>query len=323
MGELIAGAWHPAGREATRADGGFRRSASIFRNWLTPAGASPAGPRVFPASGGRYHLYVSMACPWAHRTLIMRNLKGLGALVGLSVVHWLMREDGWTFAEGPGVVPDTVNGVSHLRDLYIRADPACTSRVTVPVLWDKHERTIVSNESADILRMFNSAFDALGAKEGDYCPAPLRAEIDAVNDRIYATLNNGVYKAGFATSQSAYEAAVAEIFSTLDWLEERLSRQRYLVGETLTEADVRLFTTLVRFDTVYFEHFKCNRRALADYPALWDYTRALYQHPDIRPTVNFTHIKGHYYGSHVALNPSGIIPVGPDLDFDRPSTRFG
>jgi glutathionyl-hydroquinone reductase len=316
MGELVGGEWR-TDLEMIRADGAWQRPPSIFRNWLSADGSAPPGGRGFPAAADRYHLYVSWACPWAHRTLIMRNLKGLGALVGVSVVHWLLGEDGWTFAEGPGVVPDTVNGVAKLRDLYLLADPHCTSRVTVPVLWDKSQRTIVSNESADILRMFNSAFDHLGATPGDYYPAPLRAEIDAVNDRIYRTLNNGVYRAGFAASQSAYEAAVIELFHTLDWLEERLSRQRFLVGEALTEADIRLFATLVRFDPVYFGHFKCNRRALADYPALWDYTRALYQHPAIGPTVNFTHIKKHYYRSHGRLNPSGIVPIGPDLDFNR------
>ncbi len=315
MGRLVGGEW-VIGPVADRAEGEWQRPPSIFRNWLSADAAAR-----FQAAPDRYHLYVSWACPWAHRTLIMRNLKGLGGLVGVSAVHWFMGDDGWTFAEGPGVVPDTVNGVARLRDLYLLADPHCTSRVTVPVLWDKAERTIVSNESAEILRMFNSAFDQLGSRPGDYYPAPLRAEIDAVNERVYRTLNNGVYKAGFAASQSIYEAEVTELFHTLGWLEERLSRQNYLVGDALTEADIRLFTTLVRFDPVYFGHFKCNIRALTDYPALWDYTRALYQHPDISPTVNFTHIKNHYYRSHVWLNPTGIVPVGPDLDFDAPTAR--
>jgi glutathionyl-hydroquinone reductase len=322
MGELINGKWHRTGQDAVLSNGALKRPLSIFRNWITPDGSAPIGARGFPAAVGRYHLYVSWACPWAHRTLMMRNLKGLRDAISVSTVHWFMGEDGWTFADGPGVTPDTVNGVSTLHELYTLADPECSSRVTVPVLWDKLERTIVSNESADILRMFNFAFDHLGAKTGDYYPELLRAEIDAVNARVYETLNNGVYKAGFAASQCAYEESVAEVFETLDWLEGRLGRSRYLVGETLTEADVRLFATLIRFDAVYFGHFKCNRRALADYPALWDYTRALYRHPDFGPTVNFSHIKRHYYSSHGWLNPSGIVPVGPDLHFEQPTSRL-
>jgi glutathionyl-hydroquinone reductase len=276
---------------------------------------------VFEAERDRYHLYVSLACPWAHRTLIMRSLKGLAGIIDISVVHWLMGDDGWTFEPGPDVIPDTVNGVQKLHQLYRLADPQCTSRVTVPVLWDKKERTIVSNESADILRMFNSAFDDLGAKEGNYYPKELHAEIDELNSRIYANLNNGVYAAGFAGSQAAYDAAVERVFDTLEWLEKRLSQRRYLLGDSLTEADIRLFTTLIRFDAVYFGHFKCNRRPIVGYPSLWSYTRELYRHPDIRPTVNFQHIKGHYYGSHRWINPSGIIPTGPDLEFDAPSNR--
>ena len=322
MGELIAGQWRQGGIDSVLSDGALKRPPSVFRNWVTPDGRAPDGVRGFAAEPGRYHLYVSWACPWAHRTLIMRSLKGLDELVGVSVVHWLMGEDGWTFTEAPGVVPDTVNGVERLRDLYVLAEPDCTSRVTVPVLWDKQSRTIVSNESADIVRMFNSAFDGLGARAGDYYPQALRAEIDVVNARIYDSLNNGVYKTGFAASQCAYEQSVAAVFDTLDWLEARLERRRYLLGDVLTEADVRLFTTLVRFDAVYYGHFKCNRRALADYPALWDYTRALHQHPAVRPTVNMEHIKGHYYGSHPWLNPSGVIPAGPDLDFDAPVSHL-
>jgi putative glutathione S-transferase len=316
MGELVDGKWRRTGVETVLAEGELRRPPSVFRDWVTADGSASEGAHSFKAERGRYHLYVSLACPWAHRTLIMRNLKALGGLISISVVHWLMGEDGWTFAPGPGVVPDPVAHVPALHGIYTLSNPRCTSRVTVPVLFDMTEMTIVSNESADIIRMFNSAFDHLGARPGDYYPAAHRAEIDAVNGRIYDTLNNGVYKAGFATRQCAYDAAVGGVFGTLDWLEDRLSRQRYLVGETLTEADIRLFTTLVRFDSVYHGHFNCNRRALTSYPALWDYTRALYQHPDIRPTVNFAHIKGHYYGSHPWLNPSGIVPAGPDLDFD-------
>jgi len=288
----------------------------VFRSWITNEPGS-----AFEAKPGRYHLYVSLACPWAHRTLIMRNLKGLSDLVDISVVHWLMGEDGWTFEPGPGVVADPVNDAYFLHEIYTTSDADCTSRVTVPVLWDKVHGRIVSNESSDILRMFNSAFDGCGATPGNYYPQDHRKEIDAVNDRIYATLNNGVYRSGFATTQVAYETAVGEVFGTLDWLEQRLAGQRYLVGGQLTEADIRLFTTLVRFDPVYHGHFKCNVRALIDYPALWAYTRDLYQHPAIRPTVDFNHIKGHYYESHPWLNPSRIVPVGPDYDFDSPSKR--
>lgn len=316
MGELIDGTWRRSGVERVLTDGELRRPPSVFREWVTPDGDGP-----FKPAPGRYHLYVSLACPWAHRTLIMRNLKGLGDLIDVSVVHWHMGADGWTFEEGAGVVPDGVNGASFLHEIYTLADPACTSRVTVPVLWDKAMGRIVSNESADILRMFNTAFDGCGAAAGDYYPAAHRDEIDAINARVYATLNNGVYRSGFATTQGAYEAAVAEVFQTLDWLELRLARQRYLIGDRLTEADVRLFTTLVRFDVAYHGHFKCNRRALTDYPALWAYTRGLYQHPAIRPTVDFHHIKAHYYGSHAWLNPSGIIPAGPDRDFEMPDGR--
>lgn len=328
MGELIDGVWQRTslGTDVSklRSDGSrgtIKRRPSVFRNWITPDGTAKPGQRSFKAENGRYHLYVSLACPWAHRTLIMHRLKGLSGMIGISVVHWLLLEDGWTFAPGPGVVPDTINGVTKLHELYTLADRTCTSRVTVPVLWDKAQRTIVSNESSEIIRMFNSVFDHLGARPGDYYPQHLRAEIDAVNERVYGTLNNGVYKTGFAVSQVAYEREVAAVFETLDWLEERLSKQRWLVGGQLTEADIRLLTTLLRFDPVYFGHFKCNRRALVEYPALWAYTRALFQHPDIRPTVDFHHIKAHYYGSHTFLNPSGIIPVGPERDFDAPVDR--
>ena len=316
MGELIDGAWRTGGIEGVLSDGALRRPPSVFRDRIT---AGDGGP--FRAESGRYHLYVSLACPWAHRTLIMRNLKGLASMIGISVVHWLMGDDGWTFAPGPGVVPDTVNGAATLRRIYTLADSHCTTRVTVPVLWDKATGRIVSNESAEILRMFNEAFDGLGAAAGDYYPRSHRAEIDAVNERVYADLNNGVYRAGFATTQEAYEIAAGGVFDTLDWLEERLAGRRFLVGGAITEADIRLFTTLVRFDAVYHGHFKCNRRALVAYPALWAYTRDLYQHPAIRPTVDLAHVKGHYYGSHPWLNPSRIVPIGPDRDFDAPSGR--
>jgi putative glutathione S-transferase len=314
MGELVNGVWHRSGLERVISDGALRRPPSVFRNWISPE----AGSSFLPEAG-RYHLYVSLACPWAHRTLIMRNLKGLGDLVGLSVVHWKMGEDGWTFEAGPGVVPDAINETHFLHEIYTLSDPDCTSRVTVPVLWDTLTRRIVSNESSEILRMFNSAFDDRGAADGDFYPAAHRSEIDTVNDLIYTTLNNGVYRAGFAATQAAYEVASNEVFSTLDWLEQRLATERYLVGGVLTEADIRLFTTLVRFDAVYHGHFKCNLRALADYPALSDYTRDLFQHPAIRPTVDIDHIKNHYYQSHPWLNPTGVVPSGPILDFDRPA----
>jgi len=314
MGELIGGVWHQSGIDAILKNGEMRRPPSRFRNWITPDGA-------FPAAAGRYHLYVSLACPWAHRTLILHRLKGLGDIVGLSVVHWLMADDGWTFDAGPGVIADTVNGARALHQIYTMSDPDCTSRVTVPVLWDKVTRRIVSNESSEIMRMFNSAFDGCGAAPGDYTPAARLDEIDSVNARVYDGVNNGVYRAGFAKTQAAYETAVAEVFDTLDWLEARLAGQRYLVGDTLTEADIRLFTTLVRFDPVYHGHFKCNLRALKDYPALWGFTRDLFQHPAIGPTVDFDHIKRHYYSSHLWLNPTGIVPLGPVLDHGAPTQR--
>lgn len=313
MGELIDGRWHETGLTRLMADGRLKRRPSVYRNWISSEAQAPFQPEA-----GRYHLYVSLACPWAHRTLIMRSLKGLEPMIGVSVVHWLMGEEGWTFEPGPGVVTDGVNGVSRLHELYTLCDPAATTRVTVPVLWDRQSRRIVSNESAEIIRMFNSAFDAIGARPGDYYPADLRAEIDALNERIYESLNNGVYKAGFATTQEAYEEAVNGVFETLDWLEQRLQNRACLLGERLTEADIRLFTTLLRFDPVYHGHFKCNRRILAGYPALWDYTRALHQNPRIRPTIAMDHIKKHYYASHISINPTGIVPVGPDLDYDAP-----
>ncbi|HKL61937.1 MAG TPA: glutathione S-transferase family protein, partial [Woeseiaceae bacterium] len=264
-----------------------------------------------------------LACPWAHRALIVRALKGLEAMLPVSVVHWYMAEHGWTFEPGPGVVPDPIHNVERLYQLYQKADPTFTGRVTVPVLWDRKLDTIVNNESSEIIRMLNSAFDHLGAEPGDYYPEPLREEIDAVNERVYHTLNNGVYKSGFATTQEAYEEAVHPLFETLDWLEERLAASRWLVGGTLTEADIRLFTTLVRFDPVYHGHFKCNIRQLADYPSLWGFTRDLYQRPKVRETVNFGHIRKHYYQSHDTINPTRIVPAGPELDFDAPHGREG
>jgi glutathionyl-hydroquinone reductase len=310
MGEMIDGVWRRGRAGAATSDGAFARPRTVFREHIAPGGR-------FPPASGRYHLYVSLACPWAHRTIIFRRVKGLEPHIGLSVMHWLMGEDGWTFEPAEGVIPDPL-GARFLHEVYARADPAYTGRVTVPVLWDMEERTIVNNESADIIRMFNSAFDQLGATAGDYYPEALRPEIEALNERIYATLNNGVYRAGFATTQAAYDAAVAELFGTLDWLEEWLSRQAFLCGEVVTEADWRLFTTLIRFDAVYHGHFKCNVRRLADYPALSAYTSSCYRMPGIAETVSLDHIKRHYYLSHPWLDPSGIVPAGPALDFAAP-----
>jgi putative glutathione S-transferase len=319
MGVLVDGVWQDKWYDTRRTGGRFVRADAQFRNWITPDGSpGPTGEGGFKAEPGRYHLYVSLACPWASRTLIYRVLKGLEGMIGLSVTHWLMAEQGWTFAPGEGVVADSVNGVSCIHQLYTKANPAYTGRATVPVLWDRQRSLIVSNESSEIIRMLNSAFDGVGAKAGDYYPEPLRAEIDALNARIYDTVNNGVYKAGFATTQEAYEAAVVPLFATLDWLEERLSKQRFLMGAAPTEADWRLFTTLIRFDPVYAGHFKCNIRRLADYPNLSAYTRDLYQWPGVRETVSFTHIKRHYYMSHKTINPTGIVPMGPAIDFDAP-----
>ncbi|MDR6641485.1 putative glutathione S-transferase [Luteibacter sp. 1214] len=319
MGLLVEGTWTTAGYDTGKSGGRFEREPTRFRNWITPDGsAGPTGEGGFAAEAGRYHLYIARACPWAHRTAIFRAIKGLDEMIGLSVTHWLMGDEGWTFELAEGVVPDDVNGVRRIYELYKRADPAVSGRASVPVLWDKQRRTIVSNESADIIRMFNDAFDGVGARRGDYYPQHLRAEIDGYNARIYDTLNNGVYKAGFAGSQDAYEEAIVPLFDTLDWLEMHLSDRRYLCGDRLTEADWRLFTTLLRFDPVYHGHFKCNLHRLIDYPVLWAYTRALYQEPGIRETVDFGHIKKHYYLSHPWLDPTGIVPAGPDIDFEAP-----
>ncbi|HEY3848701.1 MAG TPA: glutathione S-transferase family protein [Acetobacteraceae bacterium] len=325
MGLLIDGVWHeqdPNAAKAGAAGGRFERQETAFRNWVTPDGRpGPTGHDGFAASAGRYHLYVSLACPWAHRTLIVRALKGLEQIVPVSVTHWLMGEQGWTFAQGEGVIPDPLFNSRYLHELYTRADPNYTGHASVPVLWDKHTQTIVNNESSEIIRMFNTAFDAVGAKPGDFYPKDRRSEIDAVNDRVYGTLNNGVYKAGFATTQAAYEEAVTPLFDTLDWLEERLGQSRFLLGDHLTEADIRLFTTLVRFDVVYNGHFKCNIRRIVDYRNLWPYTRDIYQLPGVTPTVNFLHIKRHYYMSHKRINPTGTVPMGPALDFEAPAER--
>jgi putative glutathione S-transferase len=321
MGLLIDGKWTAQGHDTAATGGRFVRQATTFRNWITPDGRpGPTGGGGFTAEPGRYHLYVSLACPWAHRTLIFRALKKLEPAISLSVTHWFMGEEGWTFENGPGVVPDPM-GARRIYEVYLRSDSAYTGRASVPVLWDKARNAIVSNESSEIIRMFNAAFDGVGAAPGDYYPAELRDEIDRLNARVYETVNNGVYKAGFATTQEAYEDAVRPLFATLDMLEERLATRRYLCGERLTEADWRLFTTLVRFDPVYVGHFKCNLRRLVDYPNLWAYARELYQHPGVAATTDFTHIKRHYYQSHRTINPSGIVPVGPELDFLAPHGR--
>ena len=315
MGLLVDGRWQDQWYDTAKSGGRFVRQDSAFRNWVTPDGApGPSGTGGFKAEPGRYHLYVSLACPWAHRALIFRVLKGLESAIDVSVVHWLMAEQGWSFAAGEGVVSDPIGGARHLHEVYTRADPAYSGRVTVPVLWDKQSGTIVNNESSEIIRMLNSAFDGVGAKPGDYYPQDLRTEIDGLNERIYATVNNGVYRAGFATTQEAYEEAVAPLFETLDWLEGRLSSRRFLTGERITEADWRLFTTLIRFDPVYVGHFKCNIRRIADYPRLHAYMQSLFEIEGVAATVNFDHIKRHYYQSHRNLNPSGIVPVGPELD---------
>lgn len=322
MGLLQNGQWVDQWYDTKSSGGRFERKAPQFRNWITADGsAGPSGDPGFKAEADRYHLYVSLACPWAHRTLIFRALKGLEKMLPISSVHWYMADSGWTFAAGDGVIPDTVNDAEYMYQIYTAAMPDYSGRVTVPVLWDKQTGTIVSNESPEIIRMFNSAFDNAGAKEGDYYPQALRAEIDSLNERIYNTVNNGVYKCGFATTQEAYEEAVVPLFDTLDWLDERLSAQRYLTGSDITEADWRLFTTLVRFDPVYVGHFKCNIKRIVDYPNLSEYVCDLYQQPGVAQTVNMQHIKNHYYGSHGTVNPSAVIPLGPEIDFAASHNR--
>src|SRR3984885_2200729 len=321
MGELIDGVWHRSGVSTTMVDGRLQRKNAVFRDWVTADGSAPEGTRGFEAAPARYPLYVSLACPWAHRTLIMRALKGLEQIIPVSVTNWVMAEQGWTFSPGEGVIPDPLFNSRYLHEIYTRADAHYSGRASVPVLWDQHTQTIVNNESSEIIRMLNTAFDAVGAKPGDFYPKDKRDDIDEVNARVYDTLNNGVYKAGFAASQAAYEEAVTPLFDTLDWLEERLGQSRFLLGDNLTEADIRLFTTLVRFDVVYNGHFKCNIRRVADYRNLWAYTRDLYQLPGVAATVNFQHIKRHYYMSHKRINPAGIVPVGPALDFEAPAER--
>ncbi|UVL31326.1 glutathione S-transferase family protein [Pseudomonas donghuensis] len=308
MGLLIDGRWHDQWYESSK-DGAFQRESAQRRNAL------PA------AQAGRYHLYVSLACPWAHRTLIFRKLKGLESLIDVSVVSWLMGEHGWTFDQSKGSTGDTLEHLDLLHQRYTRDDPHYSGRVTVPVLWDKHEQRIVNNESAEIIRIFNSAFDELTGNRLDLYPEALRGQIEALNERIYPAVNNGVYRAGFATSQAAYEQAFDDVFAELDHLERLLATQRYLAGEYLTEADWRLFTTLIRFDAVYHGHFKCNLRRIADYPNLSNWLRELYQWPGIAETVNFEHIQKHYYMSHKTINPNGIVPKGPLQDFAQGHDR--
>ncbi len=302
--------------------GEFIRSESGFRNWVTKDGsAGPTGEAGFAAEPGRYHLYISHACPWAHRTMIFRKLKGLEDAISVSVVHPLMPEESWVFGEYPGATEDHINHAHYLYENYLKVDPDFDGLVTVPVLWDKKQQTIVNNESSEIIRMLNSAFDTFANAELDFYPEALRAEIDEINEPIYNNINNGVYRAGFARTQKAYDRAYDRLFNTMDDLEDRLSKQRYLVGDQITEADWRLFTTLVRFDAVYYNHFKTNKKRLMDYPNLWGYTRELYQFPGIAETVNMDHIKYHYFASHRSINPTGIVPKGPEIDFMLPHGR--
>lgn len=323
MGLLVDGEWRDQWYDTASTGGRFQRTVTAWRNWITPDGAAgPSGSGGFAAESGRYHLYVSYACPWAHRALVFRVLKGLEEHISVSAVHPVMLGEGWTFGtDFPDATGDGLFGLPFLRDIYLRADPKASGRVTVPILWDKKQNTIVSNESSEIIRMLNSAFDGLTGNHEDYWPEDLRPEIEALNARIYDTVNNGVYKAGFATSQDAYDEAVGPLFDSLDWLEDILSRNRYLTGARQTEADWRLFTTLVRFDSVYHTHFKCNRHQLRDYPALTGWCRELYQMPGIAATVNFPHIVHHYYRSHPTINPFGIVPTGPVSDWDAPHGR--
>jgi putative glutathione S-transferase len=322
MGLLVDGVWRDEQHTERTPDGRFVRASTRFRNWITEDGAAgPTGEGGFAAARDRYHLYVALACPWAHRTVIMRTLKGLEEVVSMSVVEPLYGPHGWRFGTSPGTTPDIVNGASELAEIYLRADPRYSGRVSVPVLWDKERRTIVNNESAEIIRMFNGAFGRFTNVRTDYCPPALREEIDRVNALVYDNVNNGVYRAGFATSQEAYEEAFRALFAALDEVEQRLGRQRYLVGRDITEADWRLFTTLVRFDAVYYSHFKCNLRRIIDYPNLSNYLRDLYQQEGVAATVNMDHIKRHYYGSQRHVNPTGIVPLGPQLDFSAPHDR--
>ena len=323
MGFLRDGVWNTNWYDTRSTGGRFERSTTAYRNWITPDGRpGPSGEGGFAAESGRYHLYVSLACPWAHRTLIYRQLKGLNDHISVDVVHPFMGDDGWSFdTDYAGATGDTLLGKRFLREVYLAADPKASGRVTVPVLWDKQRNTIVSNESAEIIRMLNSAFDGITGNRRSFLPNDQIEEIDAVNARIYDGLNNGVYRSGFATTQAAYDEAVAEVFETLDWMEERLSGSRYLMGAQITEADLRALPTLLRFDPVYHGHFKCNRARMVDYPNLWAYVRDLFQQPGVAETVNFDHITHHYYASHESINPTRIVPTGPDIDWWAPHGR--
>ena len=318
MGLLVDGEWRDQWYDTSSSGGRFVRQEAQFRDRVTADGSSG-----FPAESGRYHLYVSSACPWAHRTLLYRVLKGLEAHISVSVVNPLMLSEGWSFEPGEGVIADSVNGAQCLHEVYTAAKADYTGRVTVPILWDKETGTIVNNESSEIIRFFDREFAAVGAASPVYCPPEHEADIDDINAFVYDSINNGVYKSGFATTQEAYEEAVKALFAALDQIELRLSGNRYLVGDVLTEADWRLFTTLVRFDPVYVNHFKCNIRRLVDYPNLWAYTRELYQVPGVASTVNMDHIKSHYFQSHGTINPTGVVPVGPEIDFMEPHGREG
>ena len=323
MGLLVEGTWQDSWYDTAATGGAFKRGEAQFRNWVTADGsAGPTGAGGFKAESGRYHLYVSHACPWANRTTIFRSLKGLEDHIDVSVVHPDMLNDGWTFGtDFDGATGDRLFGLSFARDIYTKAQPDVTTRVTVPILWDKVRGTIVSNESSEIIRMFNSAFDGITGNDADYYPQDLRPQIDVVNARVYSDINNGVYISGFATSQSAYDTAVNAVFDALDWVEGLLAENRYLTGDRLTEADWRLFTTLVRFDPVYHLHFKCNRRRIVDYPHLWAYTREMYQMPGVAGTVHFDHIVRHYHYSHETINPHRIIPINPAIDWLQPHGR--
>lgn len=323
MGQLVDGVWHDVWYDTKKSGGAFVRQNAKFRNWITADGTpGPSGEGGFPAASGRYHLYVSYACPWAHRTLIFRKLKGLEDNIGISVVHPDMLSDGWTFeTDDKGATGDGLYGLPFARDIYTKAVPDMTGRVTVPILWDTERETIVSNESSEIIRMFNTAFNDITGNTDDYWPSELRDDIAPVNDRIYDTLNNGVYRSGFATTQEAYDAAVHPLFDTLHWLEDRLSTRRYLMGDRITEADWRLWTTLIRFDSVYHLHFKCNLKMIKELPNLWGYTRELYQWPGVSETVNMDHIVRHYHYSHETINPHRIVPINPTLAFDEPHQR--
>jgi glutathionyl-hydroquinone reductase len=325
MGFFVEGQWHEDTEANRHERGRFVRKPSVFRNWITADGsAGPSGDGGFAAAPGRYHLYVAHACPWAYRTTLFRKLKKLEDAISITIAAPLYGERTWRFADEPGSIPDTVNGKKELWEIYLLANPRYSGRVTVPTLWDKERRTIVNNESSEIIRMLNTAFNAYTDDRTDYYPAPLREEIDRVNELVYTTVNNGVYRTGFAVTQEAYEEACRALFATLDQLDDRLSRQRWLVGNQITEADWRLFSTLIRFDAVYHYHFKCNLRRIVDYPNLSNYVRDLYQQPGVAETVNLDHIKRHYYGSQKRVNPTGIValgPTGPAVDFGAPHDR--